>query len=42
MFNAMNHVFRNDLRTDLLRSDFGRVVGISGPRTMQLNMRLTF
>jgi hypothetical protein len=42
MFNAMNHVFRNDLRTDLLRSDFGRFVGISGPRTMQLNMRLTF
>jgi hypothetical protein len=42
MFNAMNHVFRNDFRTDLRTSDFGQFLGLSNPRTMQLNMRLTF
>ena len=42
MFNAMNHIFANGLRTNLSRSRFGTHNNLSNARTVQMNLRMTF
>jgi len=42
MFNALNHTIFTGVNTSLNSATFGRLTSTAGPRTMQLNARLTF
>jgi hypothetical protein len=41
-FNAFNHTNLSGLQTNVNSSNFGRLTGTRGARTMQLNLRLTW
>lgn len=41
-FNAFNHTNLSGLQTNVNASNFGRLTGTRGARTMQLNLRLTW
>jgi Carboxypeptidase regulatory-like domain/TonB-dependent Receptor Plug Domain/TonB dependent receptor len=41
-FNALNHTNYTGVRTTITASDFGRIIGTAGARTVQLNARISF
>lgn len=41
-FNALNHTNYTGIRTAITASDFGRIIGTAGTRTVQLNGRISF
>jgi hypothetical protein len=41
-FSAFNHVTLNNPQTDVTSATFGRILGVGGARSMQMNARLTF
>jgi hypothetical protein len=42
MLNALNHHNLNNPATDITRDTFGKILGVSGPRVIQMSLRLTF
>jgi hypothetical protein len=40
--NAFNHVNLGDPQVDITRATFGRILGVGGPRSLQLRARLSF
>jgi hypothetical protein len=42
MLNALNHHNLGNPATDITRDTFGKILGVSGPRVIQMSLRLTF
>jgi hypothetical protein len=42
MFNALNHTNLGGPVTDIDNANFGKIFGTGGPRSIQLNARLSF
>jgi len=42
MFNAFNHPNLGGPERELTRTTFGGILGVSGPRSFQMSLKLTF